>query len=306
MPFGPDLSTWKIDEEVQLSAERYFASTLSEYARISPYLMDRATWWIRRIYGDPPIRAFLADDAHPMLLLPWWFDRSLGGEVDRSFHVAMIVSTLLGYMHIRVTDEIMDRGSRSAIDILPVLGLWHSAFESAYRKYFRPDHRFWRFFGETLARSAEATVWSRDLKTVSRSDFLRVAAQRTCAGKIPLAAVVFHRGFANSSRLDRWLAFYDVFACWHQMADDMRDWAEDLENGTATYFLTEATRRRPRRMSMSEWALMEGLEWGLGLLDTWMKQMRQMASRMGSPELETYLAMRESRLYEQGLSPAAS
>ena len=129
------------------------------------------------------------------------------------------------------------------------------------------------------------------------TQFLETAAQKTCAAKIPVAAVAYKYGHADLLRL--WLRFMDRFSCWSQMLNDTLDWSKDSSHRQGTFFLSEAARRKRPDESPLEWVFREGLEWGMDTLEAWMLELKLLASDLECPDVLEYLHHRAGILSER-------
>ena len=121
---------------------------------------------------------------------------------------------------------------------------------------------------------------------------MAIAAKKTSAAKIPLAAVC-HR-YRRQDLIEPWVDFHDVLGCWHQMWNDLRDWTADERNGIATYFLSHARQAKGPNETIAEWVIREGYDWGLTALDGWMRDMKDRATALRSPDLVEYLTRRDA------------
>ena len=126
----------------------------------------------------------------------------------------------------------------------------------------------------------------------SSEGFISIAAKKTAAAKIPF----WPRSLIAMTETDlikAWVEFHDVLGCWHQMWNDMRDWAADERNGIVTYFLSEDRRVKHQAETMAEWVIREGYDWGLAMLDCWMREMKDRAAEWDHQDLADYLAQRD-------------
>ena len=125
---------------------------------------------------------------------------------------------------------------------------------------------------------------------MTRSQFVETCARKTAGATVPLAAVACRAGRPEASQ--PWSELVERFGRWHQMLNDIRDWARDLALGRATYFLSEAERRSPG--APASWVLREGIVWGTAELDAWMTDAIDAAAGLGSPPLLAYLEGRKA------------
>jgi len=263
-----------------------------------PTLGEKIVQWIHSVTKtDRPEEAFMSPGSFPMLLLPWYAERSLRPEPEPAFQTSLVYSTVNGYFYIRLIDNLMDGHGEEKLTLLPALNFFHSQFQSPYQQYFPYDHPFWEFFRATWLHSAEVTLRDAELVQIDRDLFVEVSAQKTCAARIPIAAVFMHYG--QPGRLEDWLRFADLFGCWHQMWNDLFDWVKDMQHATQTYFLSEAGRGKRPDEALVDWVIREGFDWGLAILDDWMVDMQELAGELGSSQLQDYLAERQISLSEQ-------
>lgn len=231
--------------------------------------------------------------AFPMLLIPWWVEKALQ-DPDTSFQTDLVYSTVNGYYYIRLIDNLMDGDATVETNLLPALNIFHSQFQLPYQRYFEHDHPFWEFFCTVWFASADVTMQDASLTDIDRAHFTRVAAQKTCAVKIPLAAVCYR--YDHPELVSPWAEFVNLFGCWHQMQNDLFDWRRDMQYQTRTYFLSEAERQKRSDETVAEWVVRGGFAWGVETLEVWMAKLRSLARRLASPDLGTYLEARESMM----------
>jgi hypothetical protein len=194
-------------------------------------------------------------------------------------------------------DNLMDGHATGELGLLPALSFFHTQFQGAYQRHFHSDHAFWALFEQTWFRSAEATMVDASLADLNWEQFTRVAARKTCAAVIPVAAVC-HR-YERQDLIGPWSRFLDLFGRWHQMWNDLFTWRRDLRNGTQTYLLSEALRRRSEAQPVDDWVVWEGLEWGIDLLQVWMDDLLAEACHLNSQDLAGYLDQRAAMLAGQ-------
>jgi len=270
-----------------------------------PTLGQRISHWTRTVTkADHPEEAFKSPGSFPMLLFPWYAEQSLHPEPDSAFQADLVYSTVNGYFYIRLMDNLMDGHGEEGLDLMPALGFFHTQFQNPFLRYFKHDHLFWEFFNSTWLHSAEVTLRDAGLAQIDRALFEEVSAQKTCAAKIPIAAV-FYRN-EQLARMERWMNFVDLFGRWHQMWNDLFDWVKDTQYRTETYFLSEARRRMGPDEPLVDWVIREGFEWGMTVLDGWMAEMQRLVGELECPQLDDYLTERKIMLSNQeaGISQA--
>jgi hypothetical protein len=275
-----------------------FSRLHSELDRGGPFLAQQILGWIKGLSDTAqPEDYFKHPHAFPMLLLPWWVEKTLCQHPDPVFQADLVYSTVNGYYYIRLMDNVMDANATLELNLLPALNLFHTQFQAPYQRYFEHEHPFWDFFFGVWMTSAEVTMVDAGLAEVDRTQFVQVAAQKTCAAKIPLAAVCYQ--YEQPGLITPWAHFVELFGCWHQMRNDLFDWRRDLQRQARTYFLSEAERRKRSTETVAEWVVREGFAWGVQNLEAWMAELQALAGNLNSPDLEAYLDTREAMMRKQ-------
>jgi len=259
--------------------------------KFSPPLAAAMDAWLNKLTGPRALADYFTHlRAFPIMLFPWWMEARLAGIHDLGFQEDLAVSSFSGYLYIRLIDNIMDEPGSADLRLLPLANYFHTEFQSAYFKRFPPGDDFWNVFHRTWMRSAEASFLDAGGESIDERRFLDVSAKKTCAGKIPLAAVC--RRYDLRAVPEPWLKAFDLAAAFHQMFNDLFDFQRDLEAGTATYFLSEGMRRKGEMETMAGWVLREGFDWGRDRLDVWLGELALCAEACGSPGMKTYVERR--------------
>lgn len=270
----------------------------SDLGQSAPVMAAQVSPWLTTLAGSAqPDDYFKHPLAFPALLLPWWAETSLGEKPDLALQANLVYSTINGYYYIRLIDNLMDGHATVELDFLPALNFFHLQFQSAYQPYFPADHPFWPFFTATWLRSGEAAMEDAALTEIDEALFKRVAAQKVCAAKIPVAAICYRHN--QPELIDPWADFIDLLGGWHQFLNDLFDWHKDLSQQTTTYFLCEAERRRQADETIISWIAREGFTWAIDQAQAWMLQLKNQAQTLNSPDLLDYLATREAMLVVQ-------
>ncbi|GIV98384.1 MAG: hypothetical protein KatS3mg057_3041 [Herpetosiphonaceae bacterium] len=268
-----------------------------ELAHSAPVLAESTLAWMQQLAGTSAVANYFTHPvAFPILLLPWWAEEAIAGRVDPALQESLIVSTMSGYYYIRLIDNLMDGDATIERQILPAINFFHTRFHGLYQRFFDAAHPFWEFFDQVWMASAEATARDALLADVDHRLFVEVAARKTCAAKIPVAAVCHHHERADM--IAPWSQFIDVFGCWHQMWNDLFGWHADAAYQRSTYLLSEARRRMTPGEPLVAWFIREGFAWGLEQLSGWMAELKQIAGRLGSPALAAYLERRDMMVRE--------
>ncbi len=258
----------------------------------TPELGRHVSDWMGSLAEGAATSYFTHPEAFPMLQLPMWLERTVAHDNDPELDSRIAYSTICGYYFVRMLDNLMD-GEVVPSPALPAMILLHTEFQATYQEVFPAGHAFWPDFMRFSYASAEMASMDSALRTVDAEAFQRVSSRKIAGSKIPIAAVC-HR-YGRTDRLDAWSDVVDLLGRWHQMRNDVLDWARDRQRGGSTYFLTTADLRAASGESTVEWIGREGLTWARGELSTWMNELRELARGLGSSGLQSYLEERERR-----------
>ena len=270
----------------------------AEMEQKAPFMAERASAWMRELSGSAqPADYFLHPLAFPILLLPWWVEKTCRAASDLPFQSDLAYSTVNGYYYVRLIDNVMDGDATVDLKLLPVLNFFHSRFQAAYQSFFAAGHPFWSDFEEFWLRSGESAMQDANLPHIDKAQFTHIAAQKVCAAKIPVAAVCYHTDRPDLNQ--PWFRLVDLLGCWHQMMNDLFDWHKDMGHGAPTYFLSEAGRSKAADESVAAWVVREGFAWGSDTLRVWMAELKEMARHLQSPDLLAYLEERETLFLER-------
>ncbi len=286
------------DKHFQAVIDKSLRAVRESLGRWTPQMSELFYEWTSEYYNSNDLsEPFMHARAFPMLLFPWWFEQSITGKCDSSFQQDLITSTICGYQYIRIMDNVMDEHAEKETALLPATGFLHSCFQGIYYKYFSSEHPFWDHYNEIWFRSAEYTILDVQLKDITEDDFHTIAAQKTSAVKIPMAAVS-HK-YHGEDAYKEWCDFINLYGSYHQMYNDLFDWQKDLKNGSNTYLISEAVRRKKSDESETSWMIKSGLSWAAEKLNFWMKELKIRAASLNCRELEEYLLMREMFLKDK-------
>lgn len=266
-----------------------------ELRRALPAVAPRAGEWLD---GAPDGAGVAERIRHPRFLpvfeLPRWVERSLRGRIDARLQRDLLWSTLNGYLFVRLVDDAVDRHDPRSRDALPAAAFFHSEFERPLHARFPGGHPFWRVFRDTWFASHDAAAREASLEKIDRESFEAVSARKLLAAKIPVAAVCHVRGAAR--KFGRWSRFCDRLAIFHQLADDLSDWRQDLEEGRGSFLLSESARRRRRGESVAEWVCRAGFAWAVAELRVESEKLARAAAALDSGDAERYVLRRTDEL----------
>ena len=266
--------------------------TSTEMNRVAPFMASQVIPWQRQLSSSNQLEDYAVEEyfkhprSFPILLLPWWLEKTLHPSPDLAFQLDLVRSTINGYYYIRLIDNLMDGHATVELRLLPALGFFYSQFLVAYQAHFPAGHEFWDLFAAISSQSADVMMKDASLTDIDMIQFEQVSGKKTSDVRIPLAAVC-HK-YAERDLMGRWDQFVDAFGCWHQMLNDVFNWPKDLKCCTTTYFLSEANRRKRPTETVLRWIIREGFDWAVECLQTWMAEAKLLAGGLNSPDLAAY------------------
>jgi hypothetical protein len=273
----------------------------SELLRASPATARRVESWLGQLSESGRLEDYFTDPhAFPMLLLPWWVARTVEREPDIAFHSNIVYSTMNGYCYIRLVDNVMDGHDKQERGLLPATAFFHSQFQQSYYRYFESTSPFWDTFHTLWLKAGDAVMEEATLTNIDRRDFDEISASKLCGAKIPVVAVCHWNG--RPDLVGPWSECCDRLARVMQFMDDLFDWHRDLSRGITSYFLSQAASRKRNDESATSWIVREGFAWGVGILRTWLDDLRPLAHQLGSGEFEHYLERRQDILRDEAES----
>jgi hypothetical protein len=286
------------------SDSQFLALVRSAFDRLRAELIGNSSvlsqhvWsWMTYLSGSlRPEEYYLKPRSAPILLLPWWLERSLTAVPDEDFQTELIYATINKYYFVRLVDDVMDGHGADPV-LLPMLSVWDAQFQATYSRHFPPDHLFWQYFHQTLHRTAAVTAQEATLKHIDRSAFFDFSAAKSCGATIAMMAVCCRLG-----RLDvfpAWVRFWEAFASWNQMRDDLFDWHRDSKSGIPSYLLSEGDRRKTAEESFDDWFVREGFAWATELLGEWTRDLAEKTKFLNNPAVEHYVEFRVGDLNRQ-------
>ncbi len=261
--------------------------------------MAEKTWqWMKFLAGsEQPEDYFNHPRAFSFLLLPWWAESSLTTTPDVEFQAALAYASVNAYYYIRLMDNLMDGNASLEASLLPATVFFSTQIQATYLDHFAWPSAFWDFLLATWLRQSEATMQDDSLTQRDEAQFLEIVTQKVCGAKIPIAAVCYR--YECPQRMGGWSVLVDKLGAWHLMQQDMFDWRKDLQHQNMTYFLSEAVRSKNPNESIAEWVVRAGFSWGIGKLQAWMVEIRQLATELTCPPLLDYLDQRDALLLKQ-------
>ena len=135
----------------------------AEMEQAAPFLAQQVSNWLTDLCDGKPEAYFKHPLGFPMLLFPWWLEKTLHQNPDTAFQADLVYSTINGYYYIRLIDNLMDDHATVELKLLPALGFFHVQFQAAYQRHFDHHHPFWEFFKTAWFYSAEVTIKDANL-----------------------------------------------------------------------------------------------------------------------------------------------
>lgn len=272
---------------------------LEERLRATPVLRDRVFAWLGRLSPtDERADYFRQRRTLPILTIPEWVGQALGAGADDAFYDDLTYSTICGYCHIRLLDDVMDDDPAADPALLPASGFFQAEFQQVYAAYFTPQHAFWEWFATLWFGAVEATIADARIKRITLEQFQRISALKVSPAKIPVVATCLRNGKPDA--IPARLLLCDRLGAIAQMTDDVLDWQEDLEDQRrTTYFLSEAERRRKRTEPGAAWILREGFAWGVQTIESWYAALGEDARTLGGLELVRHIDAERAALGER-------
>jgi hypothetical protein len=243
-------------------------------------------------HTDRPEDYFLHPQAYPLIRIPFWLLETAGAPRDDDFAEGLVYAALSGYYYLRLLDNLMDGHETVERTILPAANFFQIGAQQPFAAHFAHGHPFWERYRAWWLQFAEATWRDGGLASIDRDAFETQAANKTCPEKILIAAACFRSG--REDLLAGWCSFAEAFGRWHQMGDDLRDWALDHEDGRVTYFLSEAVRAGSAGEAVPAWVAGGGYRWGADRLAAYHAEAERSAAALGCPGLVDYLAARKA------------
>jgi hypothetical protein len=292
-----DQSSFLHDDQLQKLVSDACARIQNELTCRAPFLAEQVRGWMAQL--SPTGKAadyFLQPRMFPLLRLPLWAAKSFTAEPDGEFLADVIYSTVNGYYYIRLLDNLMDGHGTIELEILPATAFFHTEFQATYQKYFEAAHPFWEVFRSAWFSASDAVTHEFNLDRIGEAEFERITVSKLAGARIPLAAMGFRHGTGQSMQL--WENFALALARWSQMEDDLFDWHHDLRHRKTSYFLTEANRCKGFD-TVDAWVIRKGFRLGLKTLQRELSALRDLARPLNSPDVVSYLDLRETILEDQ-------
>ncbi len=232
-------------------------------------------------------------------LLPFWLEQALA--LDHHTCRLIAVGNTFWLLYFFVQDEVMDASPGECHGhLLPLGNLLLLDALGPYRSSLSSSSPFWPLMRRYIAEWAESVSWEREehwgqAREFAQGDLLRLA-RKAAPLKIPCAALALLAG--REEAIGPLEEMMDNVLVVFQLADDLRDWRDDLARGIYTYFLTRVMANRgirppaPLTEEEVEKSLFVGtvLDEAADLMAQYTRRAMESISALQAPYLRAYLA----------------
>ncbi len=296
--------TWRIDERL-LTAWKQADEDLS--ALPSPLgamwrTYERAL--AERAAVSNLAQALLSAQAFPSLPLVWWTARLVGLD-DESVIEDLTYGALMGYLFIRIQDDVLDGHTRS--ENLLVGNAAQERFQEVYRRHLPSDHPFWSVWLGCLVEFSAATAWEiqshRNRRTAFTTPDLDRLGEKFLPAAAPPAAVAFLGGRDDLVRPLRELVI--TLGSGLQLVNDHRGIRHDFEIGNYTAVISDILVSVPKVRLAEELAFpnkaltTDAIERNLRRARIYFERSRQLGADMGLFQVAEYTAEHIEELEEE-------
>jgi len=184
-----------------------------------------------------------SDLRHEIMLLPYWWNVSLGRKTDRTCAVLGVIN-LFGWIAYRIYDDMLDSHLRSGkfSDVLPIANILHTEilimFQEAVPK------KYWSIFTEIMKKLEYANFWEQrycrlqvtenkiSLKRLPHFGDLSIIADKSMGHA--LGPITLSHMDKSEQTVAMTKKFFSHYLIARQLNDDAHDWKNDLEKGCIT------------------------------------------------------------------------
>lgn len=232
-------------------------------------------------------------------LLPFWLEQAF--DLDRHTCRLFAVGNAFWLLYFFLQDEVMDSSPGECKGhLLPLGNLLLLDALAPYRSSLGSTSPFWLLMRRYITEWAESVSWEREehwgqARDFAEGDLLRLA-RKAAPLKIPCAALALLAGREEAvAPLEEMM---DNLLVTFQLADDLRDWRDDLARGIYTHFLTRVMADRgicppaPLTEDDVEKSLFVGtvLDEAVDSMAQYTRQAMESISALHAPYLKAYLA----------------
>ena len=283
-----DPSTRFLATELGPRLERLRSSLNPSLAELLVRLLERHGWtgdWGR----------LLNPLGQPVVQLPYWTAEIASAGIATSVLDDLAESAVIGYLHVRVQDDLIDEGGWPVQDALLLSEALLIRHVSMLARHAGASDRFWNYFDAKGWDYCDAMLLERGLLDPAspylEADF-DLVLRRSAALAIPSAVVL--------DLADRWdllagledLVWYVVRS--GQLVDDLIDAADDLDRGNHTWVVRRLGGGGGRAALLNRMGIGGGFDEIIGDIKKDLGSADDAAVRLGAHSVEPWLDARRA------------
>lgn len=170
--------------------------------------------------------------------LPYWLLEFVDKIPPLNNIRALSLGNLFGSLYCLTQDKLMD--GECDQDIQPILNIYYYKWVKEYHRVFDCYSAFWILFEKYLLEYSNSIFWERQehwgkVKPYEEKDLLFIG-NKLAPLKMCCAAICLMDG------KEHFIPHFSKLICYYhigfQLADDLKDWKEDLASGNFSYLLT--------------------------------------------------------------------
>ena len=198
---------------------------------------------IREKFSDIRKRILKGDKADQVMLLPYYFQKSLEQKPDERMAMELGVASLYGWMAYTIYDDFLD--SEGDPKLLSLANVCLRELTSIYSVNFASDEKFLNFFKNIMDRIDSANSWEASNcrvqiagsnlmipKRLPEYRNMERLADRSIGHALGAAAILYlNTCETESDEMKNLISFFENYIIARQLNDDAHDWEEDLKRG---------------------------------------------------------------------------
>jgi len=230
--------TWRIDERILTAWRRVDEDLTALPGPLGSLWHQYATTLAHRAAVEDLSKALQRPEAFPSLPLLWWTASLVGFEDEQALD-ELSYGTLMGYLFIRIQDDVLDGHTKS--ENLLVANAAQERFQEVFRRHFGTKHRFWDIWLSWLVDFSAATAWEiqehRNRRQTFTTPDLDRLGEKFLPAAAPPAALAFTAGRDELVRPIRELV--TTLGSGLQLINDHRGIRHDFETNNYTAVITD-------------------------------------------------------------------
>lgn len=198
---------------------------------------------IRERFSDIRKRILKGDKVNQVMLLPYYFQKSLGQKTNENIAAELGIASLYGWMAYTIYDDFLDGEGNPKL--LSLANICLRELTSIYSLNFASDEKFLNFFRNIMDRIDSANSWEASNCRVQIADSILTIprklpeyrnmerlADRSIGHALGAAAILYlQTGEAESADMKNLMSFFENYIIARQLNDDAHDWEGDLKRG---------------------------------------------------------------------------